>query len=292
MPDLNWNDLRVLLAVWRHGTLAKAARTLRVDETTVARRLAALETAVGTRLFQRVGNSLLQPTSAGDMALVEAERAEQAVGALKTAVGQADGLVAGTVRLTAVPILVNRLLVPALHNLASSHPRLHLELIAEPRDLNLTKRETDIALRLARPADGTGAAMLARRIGCLRFAAYAPATASIEAAMALPWIVYEDGMSALPQARWLAARDDKALLAFNDADAILHAVTAGLGRSLLPCVVADHHRALRRLELPDLPEAPAREAWLLTHPDQRRLARVTAVLDWLDETFAAVGIGP
>ena len=291
MPDLNWNDLRVLLAVSRHGTMAAAARALRVDETTVARRLTAAEAAIGTRLFQRVGNGALRPTDAGSLALVEAERAEQAVDALRAAGSQADTVVAGTVRLTAVPILVNRVLVPALHDLAVRQPMLRLELIAEPRDLSLTRREADIALRMARPMNDAGAAVLARRIGRISFAAYAPAGTSADMAANLPWIVYEDGMSALPQARWLAARGGTpALLALNDAETILHAVAAGLGRSVLPCVVADRDPALHRLDLTELPEVPDRELWLLTHPEQRKLARVTAVVEWLDRTLAATGI--
>lgn len=291
IPDLNWNDLRVLLAVSRHGTLAAAARSLRVDETTVARRLSAAETAIGARLFQRVGTGALRPTGAGDLALAEAERAEQAVGALCTATSQVDTVAAGTVRLTAVPILVNRLLVPALHDLAACQPMLRLELIAEPRDLSLTRREADIALRLARPMSDAGAAVLVRCVGRLCFAAYAPASASAGMATSLPWIVYEEGMSALPQAGWLAARSSApALLALNDAETILHAVAAGLGRSVLPCVIADRDPALRRLDATELPEVPARELWVLTHPDQRRLARVTAVLEWLDRTLATAGI--
>lgn len=289
MPDLNWNDLRVVLAVSRGGTLAAASRTLRIDETTVARRLAAAEAAIGVRLFQRVGGGMLRPTDAGECVVAEAERVEQAVGALYASVTHADAIVAGTVRLTAVPILVNRLLVPALRGLTERHPALCLELIAEPRDLSLTKREADIALRLARPAGDVGAAILARRLGLVRYAAYAPASATADAAAVLPWIVYENSMSALPQARWLAARQAAAssAIALNDADAILQAVAAGLGRSLLPCAVADHDPALRRQHLPDLPEIPAREAWLLTHPDQRKLARVAAVVTWLDQTLAA-----
>jgi DNA-binding transcriptional LysR family regulator len=108
----------------------------------------------------------------------------------------------------------------------------------------------------------------------------------------LPWIGYETGMSALPQARWIAARRGArgSPVALNDAAAILHAVSAGIGRSLLPCFIADHHPALHRQDLPDLPEPPSRELWLLTHPDQRELARISAVQMWLDHTLDAAGL--
>jgi len=182
--------------------------------------------------------------------------------------------------------------VPALRDLGRRAPDLHLELIAEPRDLSLTRREADMALRLARPAADAGAAVLARRVGVVRYAAYVPADADRDRARALPWIGYETGMSALPPARWIAARRGAAAspVALNDAAAILHAVAAGLGRSLLPCAVADRHPALRRQDLPGLPQPPSRELWLLTHPDQRELARIVAVQAWLEATLANAGI--
>jgi DNA-binding transcriptional LysR family regulator len=292
MPDVNWNDLRVLLAISRAPTLAAAARLLNIDETTVARRLAVAETAAGTRLFQRVGGGVLRPTDAGGAAVTAAERMEQAVDTLQASVTRARSVIAGTVRLTAVPILVNYLLVPALRDLAERYPALHLELIAEPRDLSLTKREADIALRLARPADDAGAAVLTRKVGFLRYAAYVSADVDTDSALVLPWIGYETSMSALPQARWIATRQGTmgSPVALNDAATILHAVAVGLGRSLLPCVVADRHPALRRHDLPDLPEPPARELWLLTHPDQRELARIAAVQVWLEHTLGAAGV--
>jgi len=195
----NWNDLRYLLAVAQGGTLSAAARRLRVDETTVARRLAAAETALGARLFDRV-DGVLRLTTAGEVAVAHAERVEREMHALGNRIAGADAAVAGTVRLTAVPILVNHLLVPALPDLYAAHPLLRLELIAEPRNLSLTKREADIALRLARPRGGGTA--VARRIGRLDYAVFAPRRGDPDR---LPWITYEEGMDELPQAKWIAA---------------------------------------------------------------------------------------
>lgn len=292
MPDLDWDDLRVVLAVSRAGSLAAAARLIRVDETTVARRLAAAEAAVAGRLFRRIEGRALRPTEVGEAAVATAERMERAIGGLQASASRARGVVAGTVRLTAVPILVNRLLVPALQDLAGPCPELRLELIAEPRDLSLTKREADLALRMARPARGAGAELLARRLGQLRYAAYVAAGLDPAAAAALPWIGYEPGLSALPPARWLAARRGAgpSPVSLNDAEALLQVVAAGLGRSLLPCIVADRHPGLVRHRPARLPEPPSRELWLLTHPDQRGLARIAAVQSWLERTLAAAGL--
>src|SRR5690349_14902177 len=136
MQAMEWSDLRHVLTVARAGTLAAAARRLGVNQTTVARRLKAAEQALGTRLFER-RDGVLYPTAAGEAAIVRAARVEQEVEALETGVGEDEAGVAGLVRITAVPILANRLLIPALPKLLAVHPGLRLELVAEPRNLNL-----------------------------------------------------------------------------------------------------------------------------------------------------------
>lgn len=159
---LNWNDLRYVLAISRGGTLAAAARLLGVDDTTVARRLAAMQEATGTRLYQRLRDGTLQLTTAGKRIALHAEKIEREIGALDGALKSADDAVSGIVRITSVPIIVNHILVPAADSLLQRHPKLRLELVADPKDLSLTRRETDLALRLARPKternEGDGAA--------------------------------------------------------------------------------------------------------------------------------------
>jgi DNA-binding transcriptional LysR family regulator len=274
---MDWNELRYLLALARTGTLAAAARRIGVDQTTVARRLAAMEKALGARLFARK-DGLLAPTQAGDAALAHAARIELEVEALELGVKGADMAVAGSVRLTAVPILVNRVLIPALPQFLAEYPHIRLEMIAEPRNLNLTRREADIALRLARPESGSA---LARRIGHLTYAVYG---AGAKPAESLPWISYEEGLSHLPQARFIAKamrQDEVPRLLVSDAETALQAIRAGLGKSLLPCVIAEPDRRLRRLSAACILR---REIWLVTHRDLRRHARIEAVIAWLEKT--------
>jgi DNA-binding transcriptional LysR family regulator len=275
MQAMDWNDLRYVLAVSRAGTLAAAARRLQVDQTTVARRLAAAERALGARLFERI-DGRLSPTRAGEAAILQAERVEQEVARLEHAVGGADAEVAGSVRLTAVPVLANRLLVPASAALQAAHPGLRLELIADSRNASLTRREADIALRFARP--DSGRAVLSRRIGHVAYALYGPRRKT----KALPWLTYDESFAHLPQARWIEqARGGEpvAPLALSDAESIAEAVRAGLGKSLLPCFAADGDSGLRRLG--DGAAVLTRELWLLTHEALRHQARIVAVIDWL-----------
>ena len=108
---LNWNDLRYVLAISRGGTLAAAARLLGVDDTTVARRLAAMQEATGTRLYQRLRDGTLQLTIAGKRIALHAEKIEREIGALDGVLKGADDAVSGIVRITSVPIIVNHILV-------------------------------------------------------------------------------------------------------------------------------------------------------------------------------------
>lgn len=284
MQSLDWNDLRYILALTRGGSYATAAKQLTVDATTIARRLRSVEAALEVRLFERGTNGQMRPTQAGEIAAKRAEAMEMEAGRLMEAVKGTDTVASGTVRVTAVPILVNRVLVPTAGELTALHPQLRLELVADSRGLSLTHREADIALRLARPGDDAGRRVLARRIGTLTYAAYASTAKAVDHTK-LPWLSYEDGMAHLPKAGWIAEAVRKgagtAAIAMNDAEAILQAVKAGLGRSLLPCIVADQMRDLVRLPNGDsMP--PEREMWLLTHPDLRHLTRIAVVLDWME----------
>jgi DNA-binding transcriptional LysR family regulator len=277
MQAMDWDDLRYLLAVARARTLAAAARRLGVNQTTVSRRLAIAETAIGARLFKRIDGTL-RPTAAGTAAIARAAQVEEHIQALAAGI-DGDAAAAGLVRLTAVPVLINRLIVPALPDFCAASPRIELELIAEPRNVNLSRREADIALRLSRPEHG--GAMLTRRIGRLDYAVFGPCGKSAE----LPWIGYEEGLRHLPQARWIAAAaGEQASACFNDAEGILQAIHAGLGKSLLPCRIADRDPLLQRL---DPAVVLSRDLWMLVHRDTRRQRRIDAVITWLQGVFGA-----
>ena len=283
MQALDWNDLRYVLVVSRLRRLAPAARQIGVDETTVARRLAHVERALGARLFERIDGMLL-PTDMGQIVARQAEHVESTVDQIGHATSGADAKVAGVVRITAVPMVLNRLLVSALPALLQANPLLQLQLVAEPRNLNLIHREADIALRLGRP--DREARVIARRLADLGYAIYGPSRAS---ARSLPWITYDSGLSAKPHVSWLAKaiQDDPEAgtpLIVNDSDVVVHAICAGLGRSLLPCCIGDREPGLARLSGPE--PVLSRELWLLVHPELRHLARIAVVIAWVEQVIA------
>ena len=287
MQPNNWNDLRVLLAVKRGQTLGAAARQLHVDDTTVSRRLAALQSELGARLVERHGHNRLMLTEVGEAVVRQAEAIEHRFELVREIVSHGEDT--GTVRVTSVAILTNRLFVRAVPQLAAEHPGLTVELIPEGRNLNLALREADVAVRLARPTLG-GLNIRARRIGRLDYAVYVAKAVSLREARRLPWIAYQQAMSHLPQARWMAAAakgDDRELcnLRVHDAETALEAAASGLGKTLLPSLVADRDMRLRSIDPGVDRPCPAREIWLLAHSDQLALAKTTAVMDWIARTI-------
>ena len=287
MPEYNWNDLKYILAVSRTGSYAAAGRKLDVNERTVSRRIDALEACLQARLFDR-GETGLLLTAAGEQAVATAEQLESSSQALSRQIGGADHVASGRVRLTAVPMLINRLLLPSLRPLTERHASLEIELIAEARDLSLTRREADLALRLARPERETQ--LLTRRLGHLDYAIYT-ATGLDPATVA--WVGYDDGMRHLPQARWItgqiqATGEERAPVAVNDIEGILASLHAGLGKSLLPTRVGDAEPGLVRV---GNRSCLRREIWMLVHPELRRLARIRVLIDWLETLFAEPGSG-
>ena len=288
MQDYDWNDLRYVLAVHRAGSLAGAARLLAVNETTVARRIRALESRLRTTLFSNSGLGRYAATDIGLAVLEKASRIEQESIAIDEAVGRFRHRVAGTVRLTSVPAIIHQIIVPRLATFHLAYPDIALELVPSTSNLSLSRREADIALRLARPETG-GSGAKTRKLGSLEFSAYVSASPPSDIDR-LDWIGYDEENSHLPQARWItqavAAKHARcAPLRVGDIETAREAVAAGLGRTLLPRMIADTDGRL--LRLPDdglLPAMPSRELWMLWHALMEGSRRsVSAVKAWLSE---------
>jgi DNA-binding transcriptional LysR family regulator len=282
MQDLDWDDLRYVLSLSRTRCIADAARKLGVNATTVARRIARVEGLLGVRLFER-NAGILTPTDSGQIVISRAERVELDVDAVRDSVTGADTVEVGKVRVTAMPLVLNYILIPALPAFLRWHGRLQIELAADPRNLSVTNREADIALRMARPDNEYR--LVARRVAMFDYAVYAVSGAN----HTLPWITYESTWSHLPHALWMAKAiasdpESETSITVNDSDLALNAVRAGLGRSLLPCRIADNLPELSRLS--GTKPILSREMWLIVHPDLKHLARVRAVISWIERLLS------
>jgi DNA-binding transcriptional LysR family regulator len=279
----DWQNVRFFLEVHRQGSLSEAARRLGVDHTTVARRIAALESSLGVRLFDRSARGY-DRTRAADELLPLAERVEQSVNAIERRVESEDVEHVGVVRITSTDHIVAFFLVPALPRLAERHPGIVVEAVADNRELSLSRREADLALRLGRPRD---AGLVGRKIADVAYAFYGVRggrrrSPTVDFA-ADRFAGYEESLAHVPLERWLAkvAPDRQVTFRTNTLNSLQAAARAGLGLALLPRFVADEDPGLR--VVPCAEPVPSLELFLLVHAELRRSPRVRAVLDFVVE---------
>jgi DNA-binding transcriptional LysR family regulator len=198
MQSLEWSDIRVVLAVARNKTLRKSAISLQVNQTTISRRVAALEAALGARLFERVEGAMTA-TRAGEAVVDAAEQIEYQILSVLERVTNQDAVAAGNVAVTTVSTIANHILLPAMPQLRARHPGLCLYLICDDANFSITRREADIAVRFARPSKDED--MLCQHVGQIDYAVFAASQAKPDE---LPWLTFDVSHANLPQARWIA----------------------------------------------------------------------------------------
>lgn len=279
----NWDDLRVFLAVARAGSLSSAARSLGVNHSTVFRRITGLEEMLGVRLFERLPTGYAL-TPAGEEALGIVERMAADVATLDRTVTGQDLRLSGTVRITATDMLALWLLPEHLRQFRALHPGIEVEIVVGNEALNLSRRETDIALRIGNTPPET---LVGRRVGRLAFAVYA--ATGLERLDVDPghneWIGFGSSHGPLSRnlARWWPGM--RQVYRTNSIVAAVAAARARIGLAALPCVIADRDPGLVRVA--PFPEDFALDLWLLTHEDLRNTARIRALLDFLGAALQA-----
>ena len=283
-PLLDWDDLRFFLAIARTGSLSAAARELRVTQSTVGRRLASLESGLGTRLLHRTPDGYV-PTLAGEAILGQVERVETEVLAVERTTGGRDALLEGVVRVTAVETFASHVLAPAFCALQRGNPEIGIELLADVRHLSLAMREADIAVRLTRFEQHD---LVARRVGTMAHGLYAsPAYldryGAPDFAAGCPGhrlVTGLDGAEVPQVASWLAEAAPRAAVALrsDSPEVQLQAALCGEGMACLSRLRGDASGAALLCLRPPLPPAVV-EIWLAVHKDNRRTPRVRLVLD-------------
>jgi DNA-binding transcriptional LysR family regulator len=278
----DWDHLRFFLAVARRRSLSAAARQLQVQQSTVGRRVTALEATVEARLFDRTPDGYLL-TSAGEALLPRAERIEdETLSAERELLGR-ESRVAGVVRMTAALAFGNGMVVPLLGKLRAEQPEIVVELVADSAVLSLTKREADLALRLGRPKQPE---LVIRRLGQVMNGLYA--SREYLARRGRPRsldladhdvVAFDAGGSLNHPMSWFArrARGGRPSVRLNSSPGILCAVEQGMGIGSLPCWMADAVPGIERV-LPR--EVLPQELWLVVHRDLRHVARVRAVSEF------------
>jgi DNA-binding transcriptional LysR family regulator len=283
----DWDDLKHFLAVHREGSLVGAGRRLKVDPTTVGRRVGHLEDQLGVALFLRARDGW-RLTAAGRRMLPAAERAEEATHEVQAAVSDARQRIEGRVRLTTVEVLASRLVVPVLPALRRAHPGIRLDVWATPRLQDLLRGEADLALRVGRPVEEE---LLARRVATATQRPYAGRRWLERHGIDDPAAVTDlDGKEVLfllvPETWADGLGRVTPVLRTTAGSTLLAAAVRGLGVAMLPEVLAAREPEL--VPLPGLGVERELDLWLVLHPETARLARIRAVADFLVDRLTSV----
>ena len=281
----DWNDLRYLVAVAEQGSTLKAGRALRVSQTTVARRVAALEEALGLALFERrsAGYAL---TADGEALLRHARQVSAAAEQFTQAAASRTRDLSGSVRLTTQDIFMV-VLAPMLRELHDLHPAIMIELDEGQEMRDLGAGEADIALRSVSNAQGGG--VVGRRLCgddwtlyCSR--EYADARGVPTTREELKKHAFIGGGGGGLWKAYSAWLDDlglqeQVIMHHGSATGMLSAIRSGLGIAVLPAILGDSDPDLVRCIPPKAHHK--RSLWLLTHERVRHTPRVRTVIDFL-----------
>lgn len=288
----DWDDLRHFLAVARAGSTLGAARSLGVNQTTCARRVAALEAATGTQLFERrqAGYRL---TEAGARLLTLAERVEREVRALEGALEAERRMLSGRLRATTNESIANAVLTPFLARFRETFPRIRVEVTITDRALELARGVADVALRAGRQPEAGGVAVrrichLPWTIYCARDYAMRHGAPTSRAEIAGHAVIGGEGnVAEIAGVRWLeqAAPGVEVVSRSDSLTNMTAAAVAGLGLAALPCMIGDREPALQRCFAP-VPGIGG-DLWLVVREEAREVPHVRAFLDSLVAHLAA-----
>jgi DNA-binding transcriptional LysR family regulator len=285
MKSYDWNDLRYFLAVARTGSTISAAKDLGVNQSTVQRRLAALEEAVGRKLVERlpVGYRL---TSFGEELRPHAEGVETAIACLDRKIDSTDTAPSGTVRLTCSEGMAYRFIPRMLDVFHTRYPSVRVDLLISDQFLDLAKGEADIALRAGESKDST---LISRKLSDTPWALYASRSyvgrhGRVDGAADLnrhAMIVFDGALEHIHASKWFRSLVPNPVVTArcNHVIGMLLSVKSGVGIGPLPLQVGDMEEDLVRV-LDPVPESMSR-VYLLVHPDLRDVPRVRALYDFM-----------
>jgi DNA-binding transcriptional LysR family regulator len=286
---LVWDDLKVFLQAARAGNLAGAARRLRVDHSTVSRRIAHLEAAFGYSIFERLPSGL-RLNEAGERLLRHAENVETAIVSLKEEMGGHNAAVAGHVRLATMEGIASLYLATRLAHFKEKMPDITVELVTSSQTVYVNRREADLFLSFFKPP---GQGLISERVGCFKLHLYGSRAyferrgrpSHITELEEHDFVTYIADLIQFDSVRWLDDVIATPKIAFHSSSMIaqMYAACGGLGLVLLPeFAVADRDDLL-----PVLADEvyTTRELWLNVHNDLRFAPRIRAVADFLRQTF-------
>jgi len=294
-PGFRWDDLQLLLALCRRGSLKSAASQLGVNISTVGRRLDAFEQSVSLHLFDRTPEGT-RPTAAAEQLVPFAESMERAAMGFSHALDGLEAEPEGLVRITAPPGVVDHFLAADIAELLARHPRLTVEILSTIGYADLTRREADLALRIMRPARGD---LISTKLGTFTSTMLVSPTVAAEVGTLrdlndLRWVTYAEDLGHLPETSWISSQvaPDRIVMRSNSMSAHLAAVRSGLGATLAPTPYAGleglTELSLSRPLAKKLRPLPEGSLWLVGHRALRDVPRIAATWSFLSERFRGV----
>ncbi|WP_313166455.1 LysR family transcriptional regulator [Massilia oculi] len=283
---MEWNDVRIFLAVVRSGSFGEAARTLGVSHPTVGRRIKALEDEAEQALFRRTRDGLVL-TDAGDGVLALAESMENSALAMERRLAGNHERLEGILRISSAEWFAGYVLAPVLAELTRRHPAVVPEVIASYRLLDLSRREADVAFRLVPFSEPD---IVQRRLMSIPYGLYGSAdtAAALQADPAsVGLILMNTAQSHFPDVAWLLDRFPSSRRVFTSTSRAVQAQMClrGMGIAVLPRPLGDALSGLQRIDLPDHP--PSRDIWVGYHHDLRHMDRLRAMLDIADTMLSS-----
>ncbi len=274
--------MKVFLSVMDAGSVRGAAKNLGVSHSTVSRRLDALETALGVRLFDRVSKGYVPTASGEEIAAVASDMLDN-VNELERRVVWRDARLTGTIRVTMPDLFACYLLMPDMVRFSHTYPDIDVDLVLTYENLSITYREADVAVRIT---ENPPEHLVGRKVGRYTNAVYATADYLKRTNPEdRQWIGWGDRATYPAWVRESAFPDIPSRGSYSNSMAQFAAVKAGLGIAMLPCFMCDPETTLVRV-VRELAK-PAFDVWVLTHPDLRDTARIRSFMRHTADAFDA-----
>lgn len=287
LEELDWDDLKIFLAVARAGNLSQAAKQMRLDHSTVSRRIAQLELCLGGPLFERRREGL-RGTPLSDRILGHVEAMESGVLALRENMGGATREPAGMVRVAMMEGIGSMYIARRLTPLSEQFPLLRVELITSAQLVNVSRREADIFLSFFKPS---GRGLNCDQIGTFSLSLYGSQRyfdrygepISVTDLSHHRFVGYVDDLLQVDAVRWLDEVITTPTFSFysNSMLAQMAAASAGQGLVLLPRFAVVKEDELRPILVHEV--VVKRELWLSVHLDLQHSTRIKAVLQYLKD---------
>ena len=282
--ELIWDDLRTVMMLVRHGSLAGASQALGVNYTTVARRIRRAETTLQQPLFDRLPEGY-RPTDIAHLIAEHAGRMEDAEHSLMRHLQGSESTLSGPLTITAPQLIIANFMSPLIEQFIAAFPRIDLRVLATNELLDLARREADLAIRISHNPGDTlkGLRLSAQQTASFANRQWADRIAS-DATATIDWIVY-DAYPNVPKAIAPDFPNHRVRLRLDDMVAMLGAAQAGLGIVRTPLFLGRSTTGL--VQVPVLPPQPYADIWVVGHPDVWPSAKVRAFIDMLVAFFKA-----